>query len=463
MRGLKLTSVFLIAASGFLAQAVGYSESRPNILLIVSDDLNTDLGCYGNQIVKTPNIDRLASRGVRFDNAYCQGTVCNSSRASIFSGLRPSTTDVLDNDTPWPKQLPNLQYMPAYFQQQGYFTATFGKILDHKRVPEQPYWDQEVKEWGKYPDEDQILQQGRLYPGSPGSVFWAKVKGPDAITPDGEMAVEAVKMLEQQAEQEQPFFAAVGFRRPHTPFAVPSKYFDLYSPDAMQLPVVPDGYRETLPSGITELKPFTGGKEEAKQALAAYYACISYVDSQVGVLLQAVDRLKLWDNTVVIFISDHGYHTGHNALWYKGWLFEQTTLTPTIVAAPGYASGACQRVVELLDLYPTLVDFAGQKPLAALPGTSLLPLLKNPQAPWHRNAVSSIGVLDADHRRIFVGHSIRTADFRYTQWDQGKQGVELYNLANDAQGLNNLVEDSRYADKRAKLQVLLHQALESRK
>jgi len=444
----------------FLLAAEDYVSSRqtrmPNVLLIVSDDLNTDLGCYGHPAVKTPNIDRLAARGMRFDHAYCQGPACNSSRASIFSGLRPLTTDVLDNESPWPSQLRNSAYMPAYFQQLGYFTATFGKILDHKRVPDQPYWDLEVREWGKYPEDDQILERGQFFPGSTGSMFWAKLKGPDEVTPDGEVARKAAKMLEDRAGKDGPFLAAVGFRRPHTPYAVPSKYFDLYPPEHLSLPEVPQGYAETIPPGAKEWKPFQGGRDDALRALAAYYACISYVDSQVGVLLETLDKLKLWDNTIIIFISDHGYHTGHNGRWHKGWLFEQTTLTPMIIAAPGRSPGSCQRVVELVDLYPTLAELCGQRPPAALEGASLVPLLKDPDSPWEKNALTTVGCLDADKRRAYVGHSVRTADYRYTEWDGGKQGIEFYALEDDPRGLRNLAHDSTYADTVSELQALLH-------
>ncbi len=454
--------VFVASFNSFTsAKDDGLRPKPPNILFIVSDDLNTDLGCYGNQIVKTPNIDRLAARGIRFDRAYCQGTVCNSSRASIFSGLYPLATDVLDNETPWPSRLPNLELMPAYFQNIGFLTATFGKILDHKRVPNQPYWDHEVREWGKSPDDDEILEQGRLYPGSPGSMFWAQVKGPDERTPDGQVAVKAGQLLEDWAGKDQPFFVAAGFRRPHTPYAVPSKYFELYPPAEMQIPKVPHGYRDTLPPGVMDVKPFVAGPEETKRAIAAYYACITFVDAQVGVLLEAMDKQGLWEDTVVIFISDHGYHTGHNGLWHKGWLFEQTTLTPMIVVTPKGSAGACKRVVELVDLYPTLAELCGQKPPAALPGKSLVSLLKNPTKDWEKSALSSAGVLDAENQQLFVGHSVRTADYRYTEWDGGKQGVEFYSFADDPQGLINRADDAQFSDERAKLSELLHSMCES--
>lgn len=455
---IAITAMFLAMAcnSCLSAKESQQQPPSPNVLLIVSDDLNTDLGCYGNNIVKTPNIDRLAARGLRFEHAYCQGTVCNSSRASIFSGLRPLATNVLDNETPWPDRLPGSEYMPAYFQQLGYFTATLGKILDHKRVPEQPYWDHEVREWGKYPEEDQILKQGRFYPGSPGSMFWAQLNNFDEITPDGEIALKAAKLLESRKDSEKPFFIAVGFRRPHTPYAAPRKYFDLYSPEQIQVPEIPNGYRKTLPPGVTDLKPFVGGLEETKRAIAAYYACISFVDNQVGLLLQTMDEQDLWDNTVVVFISDHGYHTGHNGLWHKGWLFEQTTRTPMIFVTPHGSSGVCERVVEFVDIYPTFAELCGQLPPAALAGTSLVPLLNSPEQKWEKNAFSSTAVLDENNRQLFVGNSVRTSDYRYTEWDEGKQGEEFYSFADDPQGLMNRANDPTFTKQRQELREMLH-------
>ncbi len=452
---LAITFITEVHSRSF-AQDAGRIKSRPNVLIIVADDLNADLGCYGNQVVKTPHIDRLAARGVRFEHAYCQGTVCNSSRASIFSGLHPLTTNVLDNETSWPDRLVNCEYMPAYFQQSGYFTASLGKVLDHKRVPEQPYWDHEVKEWGKSPDEDQIYRQGRLYSDSPGSMFWAELKGTDETTPDGEIALKAVQLLHDRRNSDQAYFIAVGFRRPHTPYAVPRKYFDLYEPERIQIPEVPQGYSETLPPGVKDWKPFAGGPDETKHAIAAYYACISFVDEQVGRVLNVVDELDLWQDTVVMFISDHGYHTGHNGLWHKGWLFEQTTRTPMIVAAPHRPAGVCRRIVEFVDIYPTLAELCGLEPQAALAGESFVPLLEDPQAEWNRNALSSTAVLDEENRRLFLGKSVRNTAYRYTEWDGGNEGKELYSFADDSAGLRNRADDPSLATIRQKMREQLH-------
>ena len=199
----------LILSAGVMVPA--QALERPNILFIISDDLNSDLGCYGHPLVQSPNIDRLAERGVRFDRAYCQAPVCNPTRASIFSGLLPQTVGVLDNYTPWPARPTSSQYMPDYFRSQGYFTGTIGKVLDHGRVPRQPFWDLEVPEWGKFPEDDQIGEKGPI---PTRFTYWASLTVADDVTGDGDVARKAVQTLEERAERPQPFFLAVGFRRP---------------------------------------------------------------------------------------------------------------------------------------------------------------------------------------------------------------------------------------------------------
>ena len=433
----------------------GNHATRLNVLLIVIDDLNTALGCYGDTVASTPHIDRLAARSIRFERAYCQGPACNASRASIFSGMRPHRIGVLDNETPWPSRLQDSAYLPEFFQQRGYYTATFGKVLDHKRVPKQPYWDMEFREWGKNPPEEQILERGNLFPGSTGSMYWAKLKDQDEVTPDGEVARRAAQLLADRQGKNKPFLGAVGFRRPHTPFAAPKRYFDLYSPENLTLTFTPEGYEKTLPPGSILRKPFGGGLDDSLRALAAYYACVSYVDAQVGVLLEALDRSALWDDTIVIFLSDHGYHTGHQGRWHKGWLFEQTTRVPLIIAGPNVKAGVCRQIVELIDLFPTLVDLCGMQPSAVLEGKSLTPLLKDPDHRWDNLALTSVGYLDENERRTYVGHSLRTQDYRYTEWDAAAQGIEFYAFANDPQGENNLARDPAQADTIASLRLRL--------
>ncbi len=198
-------------SSRFSTPNYGSCIIRANILFIISDDLNSDLGCYGHPLVQSPNIDRLAERGVRFDHAYCQAPVCNPTRASIFSGLLPQTVGVLDNYTPWPARPTSSQYMPDYFRSQGYFTGTIGKVLDHGRVPRQPFWDLEVPEWGKFPEDDQIGEKGPI---PTRFTYWASLTVADDVTGDGDVARKAVQTLEERAERPQPFFLAVGFRRP---------------------------------------------------------------------------------------------------------------------------------------------------------------------------------------------------------------------------------------------------------
>ena len=329
------------------------SPSRPNVLFIITDDMDVSLGCYGHPLVKSPYIDRLAARGTRFDRAYCNSPVCNPTRASCFSGQRPETIDVLDNRSPWPEQLAGADYMPKHFQNHGFYTGTIGKVFDHGHVPDQPYWDLEIPEWGKFPTEDQILKRG-TFPTMPHR-FWAQLKGPDEVAADGGVARQAVRAMEALAKTKRRFFLAVGFRRPHGPFAAPKQYFDLYRPQDISLPEAPAEHLETiLPIANNGEKIQQPGNQLA--TLRAYYSCISFVDAQVGLLAEAVSRLDLWPNTVVVFVSDHGYHTGQHGMWHKRTLFEVGTRVPLVIVAPGKKPAVCRRVVEMVDLYATLTD-----------------------------------------------------------------------------------------------------------
>ena len=463
----SLRRIFVcVALLAFVIQpviAAGRSRSargpkiKPNVLFIISDDLNTSLGCYGHPLVKTPHIDRLATRGVRFDLAYCQAPVCNPTRASCFSGLLPETIGVLDNKTSWPDRLENSQYMPRYFREQGYFTGTIGKVLDHGRVPKQPFWDLEIPEWGKHPESSQIVEQGGVP--SEISTYWAPLNVEDEATGDGDVARRATVALEQLSGKQQPFFLAVGFRRPHAPYAAPSRYFDQYPLESIALPQEPPGHlKSILPAAKNGL---IYNSARAIQTLRAYYACISFMDAQVGILLEMMDQLGLWENTIVVFVSDHGYHTGHHGMWHKQTLFEQGARVPLIVAAPGKRGNvACRRLVEILDLYPTLTDYCGLETPEALEGTSLVPLLEDPQRPWKPAAVTIEGrIVKATGKRTVTGHSVRTERYRYTEWDGGQQGIELYDHATDPQEFVNLAQQSTHTETVSRLKTLLRTRL----
>lgn len=433
------------------ALAAGVGGTRPNVLFIATDDLNNDLGGYGHRIVRTPNLDRLARRGVRFDRAYCQFPLCSPSRSSLMTGLRPDTTRVFDLQYHFRTGLPHVVTLPQMFRGGGYTAARVGKIYHYGNpgqigtsgLDDPPSWDEVHNPAGI----DRTRLESALTNYTPkrglGSAmaFHADPAGRDEEHTDGMVATRAVEWLERHREE--PFFLAVGFYKPHTPYIAPKKYFDLYEKARITLPELPVGYTNRVPRpalGGTQPWPYFGVTEDqARDCVRAYYAVISFLDAQVGRLLDAVDRLGLRENTIVVFWSDHGYHLGEHGLWMKQSNFEQSARVPLIIAVPGMRSAgrACARPVELLDLYPTLADLAGLPAPDGLQGTSLRPLLEHPRAEWRRPAFTQV------QRGGFPGHSVRTERWRYTEWDFGKRGLELYDHRRDPAEMRNLASDPR--------------------
>ena len=440
--------LFLAAAApaeGPVAAPSAAPAARRNVLFITADDLRPDLGCYGHPVVKTPNLDRLAARGVRFDRAYCQYPVCNPSRTSFLTGLRPDSTRVLDNATHFRKHLPDVVTLPQHFRQSGYTAVAMGKIFHRgltmedlrPEMDDPPSWDA-----AKYFQATPLGLKGEGRNLTGGRVAWCRwlaADGGDEDQPDGQIATEAVRWLEAQAKQAdaKPFFLALGFHKPHDPFHAPRKYFDLYPLNSLPLP--PAGAGEDLPVAIgggpwkKEFDAFTDAHR--REYVRAYYACTSFTDAQVGRVLDALDRLKLADDTVVVFIGDHGFHLGERGWWNKNTLFELSARAPLIVADPGAkaAGGATQRLVEFVVLYPTLVDLCALPPPAQrLEGTSFRPLLDDPRRPWKQAAHTQV------RRGRVDGRSVRTERWRYTEWDGGRQGCELYDHDNDPAEQANL-------------------------
>jgi uncharacterized sulfatase len=431
-------------------EAAAEPRARLNVLFISVDDLNTDLGCYGHPVVRSPHIDRLAARGVRFDRAYCQYALCNPSRSSFLSGLRPETTGILDQATAPRQRLPQAVFLPQHFRNHGYFTARVGKIYhrdDHDS------WD--LAENADPADPQEVAAQRRRYekPQGQRTPDWAVLDIADEATADGTVARRIVRLMEQSVKEGKPFFLAAGFRKPHLPWAAPKRYFDLYPQATIRLPQEPALDAVPRIALMTELSG-APQPEPTWQAVAAYYACISFMDAQVGVLLDALERLKLWDNTVVVLFGDHGFHLGdHGGLWAKHTLFERAARVPlTIVVPRGPNAGqACPRLVELLDLYPTLADVCGLPAPGRLEGKSLVPLLQQPGAAWDRPARTVVV-----HEGV-LGRSLRTERWRYTEWEDGKKGVELYDHDSDPGEYRNLASDPRHAAIVAELRQRLRQ------
>ncbi len=443
---------------------------RWNVLHIVSDDLNTRLGCYGDPLVKSPNIDRLAGRGVRFDRAYCQYPLCNPSRASFLTGLRPDTTKVLDNSVQFRQHVPHAVSLPQTFRQAGYFVSRVGKLY-HYGVPGQigtdglddpVSWERVFNPRGRDKDvEEEIFTLKPEAKGSArfgGVLSWLAVDTEDTEQTDGIGATEAIRLLE--AHQDHPFYLAVGFYRPHTPYVAPRKYFGWYPLNSITIPTSPDALRELFPApALASIHP----EEEAmtddlrRQAIQAYHASTSFMDAQVGRIIEALDRLKLADKTIIIFHSDHGYHLGEKHLWQKMTLFEESTRVPLIVVVPGNSANGktCSCTVELVDLHRTLADLCSLNADAATEGSSLKPLIEKPDAAWTKPARTQI-TRGKDNDRV-TGRTLRTERWRYTEWNDGQLGVELYDHESDAHEMHNLAQDSRFDATVAELKAQLHQ------
>jgi uncharacterized sulfatase len=461
---------FLVAVVLALGGGGGLAAAEPapklNVLFIAADDLNCDLGCYGNAAVKSPNLDRLAARGVRFERAYCQFPLCNPSRASFLNGQRPDTTGVLENATHFRQVQPDNVTLPQAFSNAGYFVARVGKLY-HYGVPGQigtpglddpASWQHTVNPRGRDKTDEGLVTSARPGTGLGATLSWLAADGDDAEQTDGIAADAAIQLLEEHRER--PFFLAVGFYRPHTPYVAPKKYFDLYPLDEIELPNVPADDREDKPEVAFNVKPANYGlpPETLKQSIQAYHASISFMDAQVGKLLDALDRLGLAEKTVVVFLSDHGYHLGQHGLWQKMSVFEGSARVPLIVAAPG-AKGNGQsspRLAELIDLYPTLTELAGVKAPEGLEGTSLNPLLADPQAPG-KPAAYTIVTRGGPNRPggPLLGRSVRDDRYRYTEWDGGQAGVELYDYETDPQETKNLAGEPGQAENVARLKKVL--------
>ena len=457
----------LLAVGAILnAPALTLGAQRPNVLFIVSDDMNNHLGCYGYPAVQSPNIDRLASRGMRFDHAYCQVPLCNPSRVSYLSGLRPARTGVYTLGKPTRADLGDWVMLPEYFRKNGYFTVQAGKIYHTGEGHEDPRsWDVEDREFGKRPNVEEILRTDN----PPGPIKhtndWAELKTPDEKTPDGIQARRGAAHIEQAAAEGKPFFVAVGFRRPHAPFAAPKAYFDLYPPAQIALPQEPpEGYlQRLLPAALNYgINPTPQTEQQRRELIAAYYACNSFVDAQVGVVLEILDRLSLWDDTIVVFFGDQGYHLGdHGGLWHKNSLFEESCRVPLVIWAPGMkaAGKPCGRIVELIDLYPTLASLCGLPIPTDLDGIDLSQLLDEPSRPSKEAAFSAIARTDDPAERVvqigFLGRTVRTERWRYTEWDTGRKGIELYDVAHDPHEWQNLADLPEHAATCTRLHELL--------
>ena len=439
--------------------------AKPNVLLICVDDLKPVLGCYGDKVVKTPNIDRLASRSMRFDAAYCNQAVCSPSRNALLTGLRPQTLGIYDLGTNFRQGRQNAVTMPQWFKANGYSAQGMGKIfhVGHGNTNDEaswsvPYFRGKVVDYALPENKRELSREEAMFDNKspanlPRGAALENADVPDDTYSDGKVAAEAIRRLEAAAKNPgEPVFLAVGFLKPHLPFCAPRKYWDLYKTDQFQLPAVrraPKGAPAYAPTAFGELRNYKDVPDKGeipedlqRKLIHGYHAATSYMDAQVGKVLDALDASPLKDNTVIVLWGDHGWHLGDHGMWSKHTNYEQATRIPLLVKAAGQTKGgASGAMVETVDIYPTLCELAGLKTPEKLDGISFAPLVTGKSAQGERDHVTH--VFPRGNR---LGRAIRTPTHRFVEWKTigapaDTAEVELYDYAADPLERKNLARE----------------------
>ncbi len=461
-------------ATAIPSQALANGHRRKNVLFIATDDQNASLGCYGHPLAHTPNLDRLAGKGVRFDAAYCQYPWCSPSRSSLMTGLAPDTTRVYDLKTHFRQALPNVVTIGQLFRESGYFSARVGKIY-HYANPEQigtdGLDDPETWDWTYDPngvdhtEEEKFLTDFTPTRGLGSAIAFYRSKATDHEMTDGIGADHVIQLLRQYRTE--PFFIAYGLYRPHVPWIVPEAYFERHPLDRIRAVPRHPGETQIAPPPAYWTYPPNFGMDDLqqRQAIQAYHASTTFMDAQVGRVLNALETLGLAENTLVVFWSDHGWLLGEHEQWMKQTLFEGATRVPVIFAGAGVPirGGTCHRTIELLDLYPTIAEICG---LAGEPhnlqGESLSRLLRDPGGLWSKPAVSQVQRYATHQNPSLMGYSIRNERYRYTSWQDGKAGEELYDYRTDPMEQRNLAADPSISQVKFLLKTNLHDISEVR-
>ena len=428
-----------------------------NVLMICVDDLKPLLGCYGAPIIKSPNIDRLAARGVLFERAFCNQAVCAPSRNSLMTGLRPSTIGIYDLRTNFRQAVPDAVTVAQYFMKHGYRTEAMGKIMhvgqgNHEDAASWtvPHWEHKAPQY--LLKESTATTRVTEAAGSRGTVTEC-ADLPDNAYGDGELADQAIARLRAAKEKPgEPWFIGVGFHKPHLPFVAPKKYWDLYQRDAFPLPeltVPPIGAPGFAPTKWAELRQYSDipeiGPLDAKQPrllIHGYHAATSFMDAQLGRVIEALDQLGLAQNTIIVLWGDHGWHLGDHGMWCKHTNYEQAARLPLIVVAPGVAKPGAKTgaLAETVDIYPTLCELAGLPIPPGLEGASFVPTLKNP------SATTKEAVFHVYPRGELMGRAVRTARYRLVEWKKigapaNTAVFELYDYEADPAETKNLAAD----------------------
>lgn len=435
---------FLSSAAPALLLSQKTAAERPHVLFIAADDMNNALGCYGHPIVRSPNIDRIASMGVRFDRAYCQYPLCGPSRASLMTGLRPDSTKILENQIAVRDTMPNVVTLPQMFRNNGWHSVRAGKMY-HMDVPasvgtnkwdDPPSWDVAISPQGK---EQHTAGDRHVLPeGKAAGWNWISFRGEGKDQADNTAAEIAMDTFAKSNGK--PVFMALGFLRPHLPHVAPERFFDLYPMSKIQAVQNVPNDRDDIPKASeisinTRANDMGMNENERRQAIRAYYASVSYMDWQVGRVLSAIEKQGLLQKTIIVFWGDHGWHLGEHHRWHKRSLFEESARAPLIFAAPGQpAKGkGCSSLVEFVDIYPTLAELGNLKAPANLEGQSLVPLLKTPSKPFKKAAFSQVTGPDG-----ITGRAVVNDRYRYIRWEGPYPDEELFDHQADPREFTNL-------------------------
>ena len=488
---ITVLAMVVVQASSLYCAGRDARAAKPNILFLCMDDLKPELGCYGSEHMKTPNIDRLAARGMLFEHHYIQQAVCGPSRASMFTGLRPDTTRVWDLQHTCREECPRAFTMQEYFRKHGYETAGAGKIMHGFKNDDPPSWsipyvpsEKLPYAGGRLPALDKyqgekihaayrLLEESGINGYKQRNQFMAKqeampatecIDQPDDAYPDGAMTVWGLGMLDRLAASEKPFFLTLGYRKPHLPFVAPKKYWDMFDREKIELAAFQEqakGSPDYAYHSWGELKNYSDiddhverlPDDRQRELIHGYYACVAYVDAQIGKVLARLEETGLDENTVVILWGDHGWHLGDHGLWCKHSNFEQATRSPLIVTAPGNIQrGKCFSPVESVDIFPTLCELAGIPIPGQLEGTSLLPILRNPDAKVKKFAMSQY---PRTYKKV-MGYALRNERYRLVAWvkeEVSRSGVfgesdvvdlELYDYESDPLETVNLANNPEY-------------------
>ena len=454
-----ISIVFLILGSCNSSNSYSDLNEKTNVLFIMTDDLNCDLGSYNHDQVISPNIDKLAEDGFLFENAHIQWPQCGQSRASFMTGLYSDQTKHTKLNVDIRTTIPDVITLGQRFRQRGYKSVRIGKIYHYDNpgsigtssADDIYTWDYTINPYGRDKEEEYKIKtlKTRQYGGT---LSWLEADGSDEEQTDGIVATEAIEQLEKFAKSGENFFLGVGFFKPHTPYVAPKKYFEMYDINNIDIPEMSEDFLNTIPEpaaislrhkGDGKGNQYNLSKSEAQEIKRAYYATVSFLDAQVGRIIKKLKDTGLDKNTVVVFSSDHGYHLGEKGHWQKQTLYEKTTRVPLIFSGPGIVSGKkSNSPVELIDIYPTLMDLTKIKSPNHVVGKSLVPIFNNVN---HKIRNSALTRWIATRFNNVEGYSIKTENYRFVKWgENGEYGYELYDHEFDSDEMNNLANDPNY-------------------